>query len=112
MTHAIIQTGGKQYKVKIGDTLKIEKIEANLNDEITLKEVLLLFDKNTKEVILGAPYVNSAEVKAKVLEQGRAKKVTVLKFKSKVRYKKKYGHRQPFSKIYITHINLKDADQS
>lgn len=105
MTHAIIQTGGKQYKVKIGDTLKIEKIEANLNDEVTLKEVLLLFDESAKEVILGVPYVENAEVKAKILEQGRSKKVTVLKFKSKVRYKKKYGHRQPYTKLQITEID-------
>lgn len=110
MTHAVIQTGGKQYKVTAGDTLKIEKIEANQNEEINLKEVLLLFDENTKEIELGAPYVKDAEVKAKVLEQGKAKKVTVLKFKSKVRYKKKYGHRQPYTKLHITEINAKGGN--
>jgi len=104
MKYAIIQSGGKQYQVKAGDTLKIEKIIAKKDEEIELKEVFLIFDDETKAIKIGKPIVAKAVVKAKVLEQGRAQKIDVIKYKRKVRYRKKYGHRQPFTKLAITEI--------
>lgn len=99
---AIIKTGGKQYKVQPKDRLKIEKISVEAGKEITFDEVLLTADK--EDVKIGNPFVKGAKVKAKVLKQGRAKKIDVIKFKSKVRYKRKYGHRQPFTEIEIVSI--------
>lgn len=107
MQYAIIKTGGKQYKVKVGDIIKIEKITANEKQEIIFDDVLLIFDEENGEVKdfkIGKPKIESAQVKAKVVEQGRDKKVTVIKYKPKIRYKKKYGHRQPYTKIEITDI--------
>ncbi len=96
---AIIKTGGKQYKVSEGDKIKIEKKEG---DEIVFKEVLLLNDG--KKTIIGQPFVEGAEVKARVLKQGRSPKVTIFKYKPKKRYKVKKGHRQPFTEIEIIEI--------
>ncbi|HPD19830.1 MAG TPA: 50S ribosomal protein L21 [Candidatus Pacearchaeota archaeon] len=96
---AVIKTGGKQYKVSEGDKIKIEKKEG---DEIVFKEVLLLNDG--KKTIIGQPFVEGAEVKARVIRQGRNPKVTIFKYKPKKRYKVKKGHRQPFTEIEITEI--------
>ena len=107
MKYAIIKTGGKQYKVKVGDKIKIEKIEANEDQTIELQEVLLIFDEDKGEINdlkIGQPAVSKALVKVKVIEQGRAKKVDVIKYKPKIRYKKKYGHRQPYTKIEVLEI--------
>lgn len=101
---AIIKSGGKQYKVKENEILKVEKLENNVGDEILLTDVFLVSDDEEKDVKVGAPVVEGAEVKAKVLEQGRAEKVSVIKFKNKVRYRRNVGHRQPFTKIQITSI--------
>jgi large subunit ribosomal protein L21 len=106
MQYAIIKTGGKQYKVKVGDTLKIEKIEANEGAEIEIKDVLMIFDDDGKNVKMGYPIIKKAKIKAVVLEQGRDKKITVIKYKPKIRYKKKYGHRQPYTKIEIKEISI------
>ena len=96
---AVIKTGGKQYKVSEGDKIKIEKKEG---DEIVFKEVLLLNDG--KKTIIGQPFVEGAEVKARVIRQGRNPKVTIFKYKPKKRYKVKKGHRQPFTEIEIIEI--------
>ncbi|MDD3170356.1 MAG: 50S ribosomal protein L21 [Candidatus Paceibacterota bacterium] len=96
---AIIKTGGKQYKVSEGDKLKIEKKEG---EEIVFTDVLLL--DNGKKTVIGTPLVEGAEVKARVLKQGRAPKVTIFKYKPKKRYKLKKGHRQPFTEIEIIEI--------
>ena len=104
MQYAIIKTGGKQYKVKLGDVLKIEKIEVNKGAETEIKDVLMVFDEETKEVKIGTPIIKKAKIKAIVLDQGRDKKITVVKYKPKIRYKKKYGHRQPYTKIEIKDI--------
>lgn len=105
MKYAIIKTGGKQYKIKVGDTLKVEKLSAEPNSEIEFKEVLLVFDDAAKEIKIGTPYIENAFVKARVMEQGRGKKITVVKYKPKIRYKKVYGARQPYTKIEILKIN-------
>jgi large subunit ribosomal protein L21 len=101
MKLAIIKTGGKQYLVKEGDRLKISKLDAKEGDEVKFDEVLLVADKEAK---IGAPLVEGAKVTAKVLKQGRGKKVIVFHYHSKTRYKKKAGHRQHFTEVEILEI--------
>lgn len=104
MEFAIIETGGKQYKIAPNQTLTIEKLPGDhkQGDTIAFDKVLLVNDG--KEVTVGTPYIKGAKIEATFEEEGRAKKITVLKFKSKSRYKKKQGHRQPFSKVTISSI--------
>lgn len=101
MEFAIIETGGKQYKVSAGDTIKIEKISGDFKegDTITFDKILLV--DNGSDTTIGTPYIPDARVSAKLLEIGRAPKVTVIHYKHKSRYFKKAGHRQPFFKIKI-----------
>ena len=102
---AVVETGGKQYKVSVGDTLKVEKIKGDYKegDSITFDKVLLV--DNGKDVTnIGTPYIDGAKVEASLLEIGRAQKVTVIKYKQKSRYFKKNGHRQPFFKVKIEKI--------
>ena len=101
--YAIVKTGGKQYKVSEGDVLFVEKLEANTGDTVTLDEVLAC--SKDGELKLGAPAVEGASVQAKVVEQGKAKKVIVYKYKAKKDYRRKQGHRQPYTKIVIEKIN-------
>jgi large subunit ribosomal protein L21 len=98
---AVIETGGKQYLVSEGQKLKIEKIKTPKGDIIKFDKVLLIGDKSKLD--LGKPYV-SQFVEAKILKEDRAKKVIVLKYKSKKRYRIKRGHRQPYTEIQITKI--------
>ena len=99
---AIIRTGGKQYLVKPGDKIKIEKIGEKEGKEISFNEVLLV-EKNRK-LEIGTPLVKGAKVTAKILSQGKGKKIIVFKYKPKTRYQKKAGHRQLFTEIEITKI--------
>lgn len=100
---AVIKTGGKQYMVSPGDKIKIEKIDASVDQAIDFKEVLLTIDdKGTVE--LGNPLVEKAVVQAKVLEQGRGKKITIIKYRPKKRYQKKMGHRQFYTKVEILKV--------
>ncbi|MFA7286552.1 MAG: 50S ribosomal protein L21 [Patescibacteria group bacterium] len=101
--HAVIKTGGKQYVVTEQQQLDIEKIEGEEGAVITLKDVLLVSDD--KKVTIGTPMLEKAAVQATILKQGRARKIRVVKFKSKVRYHKVQGHRQPFTKIQVTKIS-------
>jgi large subunit ribosomal protein L21 len=100
---AIINTGGKQYKVSEGDLLKIEKITAELDSIVELTDVLAVSSEDG-ELTLGSPLVEGARVTAKIIAHGKAKKVVVFKFKAKKDYRKKQGHRQPFTKILIEKI--------
>ncbi len=102
---AVIETGGKQYRVSPGDTIKIEKIlgEHKEGDKIDFDKVLLV-DNGIDTVDVGTPYVAGAKVSATLLEIGRYAKVTVIKYKQKSRYFKKNGHRQPFFKVQIDKI--------
>lgn len=102
MTQAVIKTGGKQYLVKEGEKIKIEKIEKKEGEEVEFKEVLFL-EKDGK-VKIGKPLVEGAKVLGKVLKQGRSKKIIVFKYKPKTRYRKKKGHRQPFTEVLIEKI--------
>ncbi len=102
---AIIKTGGKQYKVKERDIIRVDKLEAKEGKEIEFSEVLLLVRGN--EVKVGTPFVSKVRVKANVLEQGKDKKIIVLKYKPKKRYRKTYGHRQKYTELEIKKILTK-----
>ena len=99
---AVIKTGGKQYLVKEGEKLKIEKISAKEGDNFDFDNVLLVADD--KNIKIGAPLVGGAKVGAKVLKQDRSRKVIVFHYHNKTRYKKKAGHRQPFTEVEISDI--------
>lgn len=100
---AIIQTGGKQYKVSEGQTLRIEKVPVAAGEILNL-DVLLSFDEAAQNVKLGRPTVAGARVTARVVEHGLGDKVHVVKFKRKVRYSRNVGHRQPFTAVKIEKI--------
>jgi large subunit ribosomal protein L21 len=102
MTFAIVKTGGKQYKVKEGDVLNVEKLSLGDNGKIIFNEVLLIDDG--KKTTIGKPFIEGATVEAELVEHGRAKKVSVIHYKAKVRFKKNYGHRQPFTKVRISKV--------
>jgi len=102
MQLAVVRTGGKQYLVRPGQKLKVEKLEAEEGAGISLGEVLLVVDGDA--VAVGTPIVAGASVEAKVLKQARARKVIVFKYKPKVRYRVKRGHRQHFTEVEITKI--------
>ncbi len=97
----VIKTGGKQYLVKAKSKLKVEKIEGAVVSEVIFDQILLQTDEQGDKVEFGTPVLKGAKVKAKILKQGRGRKVEVVKFKRKTRYHKKYGHRQPFTEIEI-----------
>ena len=100
--YAVIETGGKQYKVSEGDVLFIEKVEGAEGDAVKFDKVLAIGGDNT---VFGTPVVEGASVDAKVLAQGKNKKVFVFKYKPKKGEKCKKGHRQPYTKVQITAIN-------
>lgn len=104
MTIAIIKTGGKQYKVSEGTTLKVEKLAGEVGETLKFAEVLMVTDEQGEKIELGQPFVTGAVVEAKILEQGRADKVEVIKYRPKTRYKRKAGHRQMFTKVEITKV--------
>ena len=101
---AIIVTGGKQYTVSEGDILFVEKLGVEAEETVKFEQVLAILDgENTK---IGAPVVEGAAVEAKVVKNGKGKKITVFKYKPKKNEKKKIGHRQPYTKVEITKIAL------
>jgi large subunit ribosomal protein L21 len=103
MKKAVIKTGGKQYLVQEGDKIKIEKIDKEVGEEIIFDEVLLL--KNEKgEIKIGQPFLKDVKVIGKVLSQGKGKKIIVLKYKPKRRYRVKKGHRQKYTEVEIVKI--------
>lgn len=101
---AVIQTGGKQYVVKENDVISVEKLPGAPGETVKFSNVLLVSDEEGKAVSLGKPSVSGAEVTGKILEQGRSPKISVIKFKAKVRYKRNVGHRQDFTKVKIEAI--------
>lgn len=100
--YAIIETGGKQLKVEEGQTIVVEKLTAESGDTVTFDKVLFV---GGEEVKVGTPMVEGASVTAKVEEQGRGKKIVVFKFKKRKHYRKKQGHRQPYTKLTVEKIN-------
>ena len=101
--HAIIETGGKQYKVAEGDTLFIEKLPIEAGDTVTFDKVLAVLDGD--KATFGAPVVDGAKVTASVVKNGKGKKVIVFKYKPKKGYRLRQGHRQPYTKVEIKKIN-------
>ncbi len=101
--YAIIKTGGKQYKVSEGDSVYIEKLDAAEGDSVTFETVLSVVDGDT--VKIGTPVVEGAKVTAKVEKNGKDKKIRVFKYKAKSNYRRRMGHRQPFTKVVIEKIS-------
>ena len=102
-TVAVIQTGGKQYLVREGQELKIEKLDLDVGASISF-DVLLMSDEEGTTTQMGTPTLSGVKVSATVLEQDRTKKVSVIKYKSKSRYRRNVGHRQPYTRIKIEKI--------
>jgi len=100
--YAIIQTGGKQYRVQEGDILKIEKLEGAAGEKLILDQVLMVKDDNGTRI--GTPTVNAAQVTVAVIEQGREKKIVVYKYKRRKNYRRKQGHRQSYTKVIVEKI--------
>ncbi|MFW6318852.1 MAG: 50S ribosomal protein L21 [Bacillota bacterium] len=99
--YAVIETGGKQQRVEEGAVIYVEKLEAEAGDTVTFDRVLML---GGDTLTIGNPYVDGANVEAKVVKHGKQKKITVFKFKAKKKYRRKQGHRQPYTKLEITNI--------
>jgi large subunit ribosomal protein L21 len=104
MEFAVIQTGGKQYKVSVGGLVSIEKIkgEYKKGDKVSFDKILLVDDG--KDTTIGTPYIKGAKVEAEITEIGRTRKVLVVKYKQKSRYLRRNGHRQPYFKVKILSI--------
>ncbi|NLV36975.1 MAG: 50S ribosomal protein L21 [Clostridiaceae bacterium] len=102
--YAVIETGGKQYKVQEGDVVFIEKLDADDGATVNFDKVLAV--SNEGNVTFGKPLVENASVSAKVLGQGKNKKIIVFKFKPKKNYRRKTGHRQPYTKVQIEKISV------
>ena len=101
--YAVIKTGGKQYRVEEGQTLKVEKLDADAGNSVDLNEVLMV--ANGDDVKIGTPYVESGKVSAEVVEHGRGDKIRIIKFKRRKHFRKQMGHRQSYTKIKITGIS-------
>lgn len=100
--YAVIETGGKQYRVQEGDTIYIEKLGVDDGEAVTFDKVVAL--NNDSGFVAGAPYVEGAKVSAKVVKNGKAKKIIIFKYKAKKNYHNKNGHRQPYTKVQIEKI--------
>ncbi len=100
--YAVVATGGKQYKVQEGDVLRIEKITGDVGAEVAFDQVLMFSDG--ENVKIGQPVLEGAQVKGRIVEQGKSKKIIVFKYKRRKRYRRKQGHRQPFTSVKIDAI--------
>ncbi len=103
--YAIINTGGKQYRVSEGDVIFVEKLNSEVNDVVDFTDVSLLSDG--EKITVGSPTINNAKVTGKILKNGKSKKITVFTYKPKKGCKRKMGHRQPYTKVQIESILLK-----
>ena len=100
--YAVIATGGKQYRVNEGDEFRVEKLTGSVGDKIVFDQVLMLGDGKKSKI--GKPIIVKAKVEAKILAQSRDKKIIVFKFKKRKKYRRKQGHRQPFTQLCVTKI--------
>lgn len=99
--YAILETGGKQYRVEQGDVIYVEKLNAQADEEVTFDKIVAVSNRTLK---LGKPYVKDAFVKGTVLKNGKGKKINIFTYKPKKSSSRKMGHRQPYSKVQITEI--------
>ncbi len=102
MAYAIVETGGKQYRVQAGDTVRIEKLNVGEGETVVFDKVLAVGKDG--QITVGAPFVSGAKVTAKVAAQGKAPKIIVFKYHNKTNYRRKTGHRQPFTAVTIESI--------
>jgi large subunit ribosomal protein L21 len=102
MSYAVIKTGGKQYRVAQGDRLRVEKLPGDVGSEVTFDEILMV---GGDKVAIGTPLVSGASVKAKIVAQDRAKKIIIFKYRRRKNYRRKQGHRQPFTELLITGVS-------
>ena len=104
MSFAVIQTGGKQYRVAVGDEIAVEKIKGDykVGDKVTIESVVMKDDGTT--TTLGAPYINGSAVEATIIESGKLDKVYIVRYRAKSRYHKRNGHRQPYMALKIDSI--------
>ena len=102
--YAVVQTGGKQYRVATGDTIRVESIPGDIGDTVELTDVRMV--SSDGDVTLGTPTVEGARVLTEISESGKGKKIVVFKYKSKVRYRRKKGHRQQYTDLTVTDILL------
>ena len=102
--YAVIETGGKQYQVKPGDEVFVEKLDVNAEDAVTFDKVMVVGADDGIKV--GAPYVDGASVTAKVIKNGKGKKIRIFKYNPKKGYRKRQGHRQPYTKVEIGKISV------
>ena len=102
--YAIVHTGGKQYKIQEGETLRVEKIAGDVGSEISFDRVLMVSDG--ENVSVGQPALENAAVKGHIVEQGKAKKILVFKYKRRKRYRRKQGHRQQYTAVKIDKIEM------
>ncbi len=101
MAHAVIRTGGKQYRVSEGDVLKVERLDGGAGDKISFDEVLMISGDETR---FGKPLIKGSKVSGEIVEQGRGEKLVIFKFQRRKRYKRKNGHRQSYTAVKITAI--------
>ena len=101
--YAVVATGGKQYKVEPGEILRVEKISGDIGAEVAFDQVLMVKDNDT--VRIGQPTVEGATVRGHIIEQDKSKKIIVFKFKRRKRYRRKHGHRQPYTAVKIDAID-------
>ena len=102
--YAIVNTGGKQYKVRQGDVLRVEKIPGEVGSPVSFDKVLMFSDG--KDVSIGRPVLDNVAIKGHIVEQGKSKKIIVFKYKRRKRYRRKLGHRQQFTAIRIDRIEV------
>ncbi|MBI4067467.1 50S ribosomal protein L21 [Candidatus Gottesmanbacteria bacterium] len=102
--YVILESGGKQYKASVGDSLLLEKIDKKVGDSILFEKILLLVNDDT--LILGTPYIENIKVTGKILSQTKGEKIRVSKYKAKVRYRRTTGHRQLLTNVSIDKIHL------
>lgn len=106
--HAVFQSGGKQYKVNIGQIVRLEKLNFSVGENITFNNILLI--SNSSHVEIGSPNILGSEIKANILRHGKHKKINIIKFNRRKHYKKKQGHRQLFTDVKILDINYLNRD--
>lgn len=101
--YAVVKTGGKQYRIQEGDTLRVEKLDADEGSNITLEQVLFIADGDNIQI--GAPYVEGGRVSATIKSHGRGEKIRIIKFRRRKHYRKRMGHRQYFTELHIDTIS-------